>query len=159
MLLLSPATEQLSLKQKTQLQCWSLGQATYMLGGNQGVPSYVVGYGATPPTVVQQMASSCPAHPRSGDPPVPCNWDSAFFPGVPNPSLGLVSGALVWGPGNGTDGYAGSSRRSDDTRVRLEDNVGFTGMLAGLTSYGISIDTCFLGHGLWQRYVQIEGGI
>ena len=158
------------------LQCWSLGQATYVLGGNQGVPSYVVGYGPNPPTIVQQMASSCEPQPPispavnistdanasyiAGAQQSPrCNWFSGFFPGVPNPRLDLIQGALVWGPGEGSDHYRGSSRRYDDTRVRLEDNVGFTGLLAGLTAEAVDINSCFLGHGVWQRYIQTGGGI
>lgn len=129
-----------------------------MLGGYQGVNSFVVGYGASSPTIVQQMASSCPTQ-RNGSDPSACSWDSGFFPGLPNPSLSLVQGGLVWGPSHGTDSYDGSSRRSDDTRVRLEDNVGFTGLMAGLSSSGISVNTCFLGHGLWQYHMQTNNDI
>lgn len=160
-------TEQLGKKKKTQLQCWALGQATYILGGNQGVPSYAVGYGPDSPQIVQQMASSCRNQPRGPSSnsstqeqrSPTCDWDSGFFPGIPNPGLGLVRGALVWGPSTGTDSYRGAARRFDDTRIRLEDNVGFSGLLAGLSDQAVDINSCFLGHGIWQRYVQTDGGI
>jgi hypothetical protein len=158
----SSTTEQLADRnKKNQLQCWSLGQATYMLGGYQGVNSFVIGYGPSPPTIVQQMASSCPAQ-RNGSyssADMPCSWDSGFFPGLPNPNIGLVQGGLVWGPSDGSDGFDDSGRRSDDTRIRLEDNVGFTGLLAGLSSSSISVNTCFLGHGLWQYHMQTNDEI
>ncbi|GAX85347.1 hypothetical protein CEUSTIGMA_g12764.t1, partial [Chlamydomonas eustigma] len=157
-------SDQLSTQQSTQLECWSLGQATYMLGGNQGVNSFVVGYGDDAPTIVQQMASSCPpAGPSSNQSnqslDILCSWDSGFFPSIANPRLDLVKGALVWGPSKWTDAFPDTSRLSDDTRVRLEDNVGFTGLLAGLESKRVDINTCFLGHGVWQKFVQTSGDI
>lgn len=124
------------------LECWALGQATYILGGNQGVQSFVVGVGITPPSIIQHPASSCL-------PDQTCDWDSGFFASLPNPGLGLIEGALVWGPSNGTDVYDGR-RVADDTRTRLEDNAGFTGLLAGLLSTQTSVTTCFSGHGFYQ---------
>eukprot|EP00955_Chlamydomonas_euryale_P087280 364282-Chlamydomonas_euryale.AAC.20 len=143
-----------------QLQCWGLGQATYMMGGRQGIRSYVVGYGDKSPKNVQHRGSSCAPRGRrygtlggssTGVEDEPCDWDTGFFPQVPNPNLDVLSGALVWGPSDGTDSYH-DERRSDDTRVRLEDNVGFTGLLAGLAEYDVRIESCYLGHGVYQRY-------
>lgn len=138
------------------VRCWALGQATYMLGGTQSIDSFVVGYGPNPPTILQHRASSCPVQPSCSPgtscPTATCSWDSAFFPEVPNPQLDLIKGALVWGPSGGTD-YPSKMRTSDDTRVRLEDNVGMTGLLAALVDRGTKAEHCSLGHGVWQRYI------
>ncbi|KAG1680163.1 hypothetical protein FOA52_000276 [Chlamydomonas sp. UWO 241] len=138
-----------------QLQCWGLGQATYMLGGRQDIRSYVVGYGPSPPEIVQHRWSSCvppwALDNTSGTKVEPCTWDTGFFPSMPNPSLSSIAGALVWGPSDGTDAYD-DDRRSSDTRVTLEENVGFTGLLAGLAENKIGIESCYLGHGVYQRF-------
>lgn len=165
----------LDAKQSNKLQCWGLGQSNYMLGANQGIRSFVVGFGVNSPTIVQHRASSC-------DDGTLCTWvsrgqgpgvmlsvpdtptlgsrhaqDAGFFPSIPNPRLEEVQGALVWGPSTpGKDTYLGSSRRSDDTRIRLEDQVGFTGLLAGLQSHGVTQSVCFLGHGLYQRLFEAD---
>ncbi|KAG1680162.1 hypothetical protein FOA52_000275 [Chlamydomonas sp. UWO 241] len=145
-----------------QLQCWGLGQGTYMLGGRQDVRSYVVGYGPSPPKIVQHRGSSCvppwALNTTSATEVEPCTWDTGFFPSMPNPGLSSIAGALVWGPSDGTDAYD-DDRRSSDTRVTLEDNVGFTGLLAGLAENNIGIESCYLGHGVYQRYFPPAGRI
>jgi hypothetical protein len=133
------------------LDCWALGQATYMLGGNQGLHSFVVGVGVSPPSIVQHPASSCPLNQS-------CDWDSGLFASLPNPSLGLIEGALVWGPANGTDSYDGR-RVADDARTRLEDNAGFTGLLAGLIATQTSVQTCYSGHGYYQTRMMAKSDI
>jgi hypothetical protein len=145
-----------------------------MLGGRQGVRSYVVGLTPDSPSTLQHRGSSC-VPPSSSSPlgeaawyAQPCSWDSGFFPVLPNPNLDVVRGALVWGPGESPAPSSPSvsastpssapgelyqdSRWADDTRVRLEDNVGFTGLLSGLLYHGVDTEYCYLGHGLWQRY-------
>ena len=122
-----------------------------MLGGNQGVNSFVVGVGINPPEILQHAASSCLPEDK-------CDWDSGFFPSLANPSLGLVEGALVWGPSNGTDTYDGR-RVADDTRTRLEDNAGFTGLLAGLISTQTNVNSCFSGHGYYQAKMTNKNAI
>ena len=143
-------------------------QVSYALGVLQSGRSFVVGYSATGdtnyPSIVQQRASSCPASTSTAQLHVitstssgaladstACTWASAFYPSVANPQLQQVFGAMVAGPDAG-DAYV-PVRSSNDTTIFMQDQVAFTGTLAGLGATGTSLRSCELEHGVWQKYV------
>jgi hypothetical protein len=116
---------------KTRLQCWALGQATYLVGGSGR--SYVVGLGRQAPQRVAHMSSACPA---SG----PCSWYESYYSASPNPQAGLMEGALVGGP-DARDGYS-DERASAGAAVGVHYNAPFVGALAGLLDSGVSAMAC-----------------
>lgn len=140
-------TGSVSSTEATRLRCWALGQTSHMIGAGADMRSYVVGYGHTPPTIVQHRASSCPAplvdtssatntsgqiapgrHLMQGAPPpatTKCTWSNAYYPTSDNPQLYLIQGALVAGPGLNDD--YDSARWHAATRATVHENVGFTG--------------------------------
>ena len=144
-------------------------QVSYALGVLQSGRSFVVGYSATGdtnyPSIVQQRASSCPASAStaqqqqlplttsgvSSSATTACTWASAFYPSIANPQLQQVFGAMVAGPDAG-DAYV-PVRSSNDTTIFMQDQVAFTGTLAGLGATGTSLRSCELEHGVWQKYV------
>ncbi|XP_020289295.1 uncharacterized protein LOC109857421 [Pseudomyrmex gracilis] len=103
-------------------------QINYMLGMGSG-RSYVVGYDATSPKQPRHLASSCPSK------PVPCEQEM-IQQNVINPQT--LYGALVSGPNVEDDLTDYRNIRADESRyichtnVKIENNAGFTGVLAGL---------------------------
>ncbi|XP_020298964.1 uncharacterized protein LOC109863172 [Pseudomyrmex gracilis] len=98
-------------------------QIHYMLGSGR---SYVVGYDATSPKQPRHLASSCPSK------PAPCE-QKIIQQNVINPQT--LYGALVSGPNVEDDFRDYRNIRTDDsqyTNVKVENNAGFTGVLAGL---------------------------
>lgn len=129
------------MEQKRGLKCWALGQMRYMMGDNFLYPdswSYVVGFGNKgyhQSTRVPDRESSCPA-----DANQPCNFFNGYFPGLPNPQLGLVTGALVAGP-NLDDTFT-DSRTSNNTRVGADYQTSFLAAMSGLLDMGVDVKTC-----------------
>eukprot|EP00798_Chlamydomonas_sp_ICE-L_P013807 gene13807-19723_t len=143
---------------KSSIRCWALNQVNYMVGGVQGVRSYVVGFNNNPPMIVQQRSSSCPPHVENRSKyhnnPDNCSFSSGYWPGTPNPQLDLIKGGLVWGPGL-EDGY-NNTRQSDDTRLTIDGTVGLTSTLAALLDTKTQHKTCQLLHGVFQHYIVVD---
>jgi hypothetical protein len=127
--------------EKRQLQCWSLGQLRYAMGDNFLEPhswSYIVGFGNSGfhrPTRVPDRESSCPV-----DQNEPCNFQNAYFPGLPNPQLGLVTGAVVAGP-NFDDSFW-DDRTSNNTRIGADYQTSFLAAMSGVLDLGVDVKTC-----------------
>ncbi len=143
----SVAGDKLTQVQRTDLRCWALGQAYYLLG--RGGRSYVVGFGPKAPQRVQHMESSC-ASGEGG-----CDWASGFYAGLPNPRMQLVEGALVAGP-DLRDAFP-DSRASPSARVGVHYNAPFSGLLAALLQEGMQSKACGQLRGIYQDLFERQG--
>ena len=105
--------------------CWARKQIRLMLG--DAGASYVIGYGATPPTQPHHRTASCPG------PTAPCGF--SFF-NTPDPNPNVIRGALVGGPN--LDGSLADMRSNYvNLEVALDYNAAFTSVLAFLGGGGI----------------------
>jgi hypothetical protein len=135
--------------EKRKLQCWALAQLRYMMGENHQKPdaiSFIVGFGKggyKRPTRIPDRPSSCPV-----DVNQPCTFESAFFPGLPNPQLGLIAGALVAGP-DMYDNFV-DDRTSNATRVGADMNAAFMAAMAGILGTGTDVKTCGQLSGVYE---------
>ncbi|GBF97197.1 hypothetical protein Rsub_10058 [Raphidocelis subcapitata] len=112
---------------RARLECFALGQITYMLGGQVGRNrGYLTGFGPRAPLAPRQMASSCPPGSRGRSPPA-CSVP-ALLGGDPNPSP--LAGALVAGPGE-DDSYT-DARAAPGAGVGVHYNAPLLAALAGL---------------------------
>ncbi|KAI8475596.1 MAG: Six-hairpin glycosidase-like protein [Monoraphidium minutum] len=131
---------------RLRLECFALGQVSYILGGQAGRnPSFVVGAGPRAPRAPAHAAASCPAAAAA-----PCTAATALLsPEIttqPNPNE--IIGALVAGPGP-DHGYA-DSRLSPGSRVGVHYNVPLLGAIAGLVHFGVDPGRCQGGGGFLQ---------
>jgi len=117
-------------------KCWALSQMRYILGDSGR--SLVVGVGSDPPKRTQDRGAACPA------PPAVCNRVTGLL--SPDPDTHILKGALVQGAGL-SDNYL-DIRNNDAARVGIENNVGFTGALAG---------AALLPDGMWEVCLQQFG--
>ncbi|KAK9845258.1 hypothetical protein WJX81_001552 [Elliptochloris bilobata] len=124
-----------------KLFCWAEFQIRYLLGDSG--ESFMVGFGPKSPLRPTHGAASCP-----GDSTVPCDM-GAFYATGPNPHE--LEGALVSGPAFPNDAYQ-DLRSLVNSRVALDYNAGFTGMLAALVEQGHATYThCTQGHGFFYN--------
>jgi len=105
-----------------QYMCWARSQADYMLSNDTG--SFVVGYGNAP-THIQERASSCPANQSAV-----CDANDALYSPGPNPFV--LTGGLVYGPGQDSDTLVDARSGISDTMISIENNAGLTGVMAAL---------------------------
>ncbi|WIA22858.1 hypothetical protein OEZ86_009804 [Tetradesmus obliquus] len=118
-------------RRATVYTCFARKQARLMLGeAGQG---YVVGIGNSPPCRPHHRAASCLATPEQ-----PCDCSAYFNTGC-NPNT--IYGALVGGPTK-DDVFTDTRWNYEASEVALDWNAGFTGMMAGLASNGISWEQC-----------------
>ena len=117
-------------------RCWALSQLRYVLG--DAGRSLVVGVGSNSPKRTQDRSAACPG------PPAVCNRVTGLL--SPDPDAYKLLGALLQGPGKSDDLL--DVRSNDAARVGIENNVGFTGALAG---------AALLPDGMWEVCLQQFG--
>ncbi|KAK9804363.1 hypothetical protein WJX72_009368 [[Myrmecia] bisecta] len=141
---LSLAYAQISSKSISQAKserytCWARGQMRYVLGDSGR--SLVAGWGKKAPQHVQNKAASCASTDGS------CNKLNALFSPQPNPHV--LTGALVE-MASFSDSFQ-DMRTNNDTRVTIDYNAGFTGVLAGLHSASGTWAQCLQGVGVLTK--------
>lgn len=119
--------------------CFARAQTRYLLG--DGGRSLVAGVGKRPPVRVQSRLGACPKA------PAPCDKVKHLFGPGANPNT--LTGAVVEFP-SFDDTYA-DVRASNDSRVSIENNAGFTSVLAGLNQATGTWDQCLQGFGVLTR--------
>jgi hypothetical protein len=131
------AIRDVDAKKSGRYTCWARGQLRYALG--DAGRSFVVGYGANPPTHVHHRAASCATVTGPWGTNTPSCDFNQFNSGASNPQV--LYGALAGGP-DGGDNYA--DRRDDYVRneVAVDYNAGFTGVLAFLTQSEDTLAAC-----------------
>jgi hypothetical protein len=92
-----------------------------------------VGIGTNPPCRPHHRAASCISTPQQ-----PCDCSAYFNTGC-NPNT--IYGALVGGPTK-EDVFTDTRWNYEASEVALDWNAGFTGMMAGLATNGISWEQC-----------------
>ena len=120
-----------------------------MMGDNRQPPaslSFLVGFnsnGYRSPTRVPDRPSSCPA-----DPARACDFQNALYPGLANPRLDLIAGALVAGP-NLDDSFV-DDRLANGTRVGADMNAAFLAAMAGIMATNTDVKTCGQLSGVYE---------
>jgi len=112
-------------------------QARYALG--DATHSFIPGFGKDPPTHVQNQAASCPASPAT------CTAVNGLLNPDSNPRV--LYGALVEAYDGDVDTWS-DTRSLNMTRVVMEYNAGWQGLLAGLNE---------LSSGVWEQCLQGQG--
>ena len=128
--------------------CWTRKQMRYVLGDHS--PSLVAGLGTKPPTRVSDRAASCPKNKATN-----CTAVNGLYTPAANPHV--LKGALIAAP-KPWDFYE-DARTSNDTRVGVDQNAGFTTSAAGLNEAAGTYDQCLQGIGLLQRDKVICDGV
>jgi len=128
--------------------CWTRKQMRYVLGDHS--PSLVVGLGSKPPTRVSDRAASCPKNKATS-----CTAVNGLYTPAANPHV--LRGALIAAPKPWD--YFEDARTSNDTRVGVDQNAGFTTSAAGLNEAAGTYDQCLQGIGLLQRDKVICDGV
>ena len=128
--------------------CWTRKQMRYILGDHS--PSLVTGLGSRPPTRVSDRAASCPK-----DKATKCTAVNGLYTPAANPHI--LKGALISAPKPWD--FFEDARTSNDTRVGVDQNAGFTTSAAGLNEAAGTYDQCLQGIGLLQRDKVICDGV
>lgn len=116
-------------------------QARYVLG--DATHSFIPGFGKNPPTHVQNEAASCPASPAS------CTAVNGLLNPDSNPRV--LYGALVEGYNGDTDTWT-DVRSNNMTRVVVEYNAGWQGLLAGMNERSMGAwEQCLQGQGIIKK--------
>ncbi|DBB00628.1 TPA: hypothetical protein ACH3X3_002312 [Trebouxia sp. C0006] len=124
-------------KKAKRYSCWAQTQARYALG--DATHSFIPGFGKDPPTHVQNQAASCPASPAT------CTAVNGLLNPDSNPRV--LYGALVEAYDGDVDTWS-DTRSLNMTRVVMEYNAGWQGLLAGLNE---------LSSGVWEQCLQGQG--
>jgi endoglucanase len=106
--------------------------------------SYVVGFGSRYPSRPQSMGASCPGTPTD---PIVCDPGNSLFASHANPHT--LYGALVE-QSNFTDVYS-DIRTANASRIAIDYNAGFSGVLAGLNEAPGTWDECLQGWGILSK--------
>ena len=118
--------------------CFARSQLRYVLGDSGR--SLMAGWGARPPTAVQNRAASCP------DPPANCSRANLLAPGG-NPHT-LTGAVVAFGSFSDT---LNDVRTANDTRVSIDNNAPFAAALAGLNSATGTWSQCLQGFGVFMH--------
>ena len=130
-----------SVQQTGRHTSYVVAQARYILG--DATHSFIPGFGKDPPTHVQNQAASCPAAPAS------CSAVNGLLNPDPNPRT--LYGALVEGYNGDTDTWT-DVRSNNMTRVLVEYNAGWQGLLAGMNERSMgSWEQCLQGQGIIKK--------
>ena len=116
-------------------------QARYILG--DATHSFIPGFGKNPPTHVANQAASCPASPAS------CTAVNGLLNPDSNPRV--LYGSLVEGYNGDTDTWT-DVRSNNMTRVMVEYNAGWQGLLAGMEERSMGAwEQCLQGQGILKK--------
>ena len=108
-------------------------QMDYLLGANPRHSSYVVGFGANPPTQPHHRGASTPVLPPGTDVNCGLSFGDWMAPDKPNPNE--LTGAIVGGPDK-NDGFKDSRNTFGQNEPTLVGNAGLVAALVALTSSG-----------------------